>query len=392
MEDPDCFYHYDDEGNLIFREFKQLQETGVRFDRKRMEKERGIRCLATGTGWLYEWSSNGMLKKVIRPDGRPVEFRYDALGRRTAKQYFGTVTRWVWDGNVPIHEWSYKVTDMQPDEEENTASKEPTEDITTWVFEAGTFVPTAKIQDGKQYSIVSDYLGTPIQMYDEQGDKTWDCTLDIYGKVLTFNGRSLNDCPFRFLGQYEDEETGLYYNRFRYYSSESGSFLSQDPIKFEGKNPTLYGYVSDSNSFIDYYGLAIVDTEFIWISENGEMTAAGTNPRDRVNRNTTGINEGLSAPNRHTSTMHAEIEAITTIKTQGASGGTGVLIVKGKNICPYCKGDVKNLARQMDLDSLKIIDADGTEYLFDKKGLNTIKNGGMSYKQAKQNAINANKH
>lgn len=30
------------------------------------------------------------------------------------------------------------------------------------------------IQDGKQYSIVSDYLGTPIQMYDEQGNKTWD--------------------------------------------------------------------------------------------------------------------------------------------------------------------------------------------------------------------------
>ena len=42
LEDPDCFYHYDDEGNLIFREFKRLQETGVRYDRKRMEKERGI--------------------------------------------------------------------------------------------------------------------------------------------------------------------------------------------------------------------------------------------------------------------------------------------------------------------------------------------------------------
>ena len=149
-----------------------------------MEKERGIRCLATGTGWLYEWASNGMLKKVIRPDGRPVEFRYDALGRRTAKQYFGKITRWVWDRNVPIHEWSYKVIDIQSDEEESTPLKEPTEDITTWVFEAGTFVPTAKIQDGKQYSIVSDYLGTPIQMYDEQGNKTWDCTLDIYGKVL----------------------------------------------------------------------------------------------------------------------------------------------------------------------------------------------------------------
>lgn len=254
LEDPDCFYHYDDEGNLIFREFKQLQATGVRFDRKRMEKERGIHFLATGTGWLYEWSSNGMLKKVIRPDGRPVEFRYDALGRRTAKQYFGKITRWVWDGNVPIHEWSYKVTDMQPDEKESAPSKEPTEDITTWVFESGTFVPTAKIQEGKQYSIVSDYLGTPIQMYDEQGKKTWECTLDVYGKATTFEGRSLSDCPFRFQGQYEDEETGLYYNRFRYYDNNIGSFISQDPIRLLG-GKCLYNYVCNINSQIDIYGL-----------------------------------------------------------------------------------------------------------------------------------------
>ena len=258
LEDPDCFYHYDDEGNLVFREFKQLQETGVRFDRKRMEKERGIRCLATGTGWLYEWSSNGMLKKVIRPDGRLVEFRYDALGRRTAKQYFGKVTRWVWDGNVPIHEWSYKITDMQPDEEESTPLKEPTKDITTWVFEAGTFVPTAKIQEGKQYSIVSDYMGTPIQMYDEQGNKIWDCTLDIYGKVFTVNKGTEFDCPFRYTGQYFDSETDLYYNRFRYYSPEIGNYISQDPIGLNGSNPTLYGYVKDVNLWIDIFGFEII--------------------------------------------------------------------------------------------------------------------------------------
>lgn len=255
LEDPDCFYHYDDEGNLIFREFKQLQETGVKFDRKRMEKERGIHFLATGTGWLYEWSSNGMLKKVIRPDGRPVEFRYDALGRRTAKQYFGKVTRWVWDGNVPIHEWGYKVTDRQPNEEENTPSKEPIEDITTWVFEAGTFVPTAKIQEGKQYSIVSDYLGTPIQMYDEKGNKTWDCNLDIYGKVTNFAGSSLNECPFRYAGQYFDSETNLCYNRFRYYSPDEGMYISSDPIGLAGGNPTLYGYVFDPNTQVDPFGL-----------------------------------------------------------------------------------------------------------------------------------------
>ena len=197
-----------------------------------------------------------MLKKVIRPDGRPVDFRYDALGRRTAKRYFGKVTRWVWDGNVPIHEWSYKVSDMQPDKEENTPSKGPVEDITTWVFEAGTFVPAAKIQDDKQYSIVSDYMGTPIQMYDGQGNKTWDCTLDIYGKVLAVDKGTEFDCPFRFQGQYEDIETGLYYNRFRYYDANIGSYISQDPIGLLGGNPTHYSYVSDNNSLTDVLGLS----------------------------------------------------------------------------------------------------------------------------------------
>ncbi|MDR2650841.1 MAG: hypothetical protein LBC68_00800 [Prevotellaceae bacterium] len=50
-------------------------------------------------------------------------------------------------------------------------------------------------------------------MYDEQGQLVWEARLDIYGKVHTFAGRSLSDCPFRYQGQYEDSETGLYYNR-----------------------------------------------------------------------------------------------------------------------------------------------------------------------------------
>lgn len=79
-------------------------------------------------------------------------------------------------------------------------------------------------------------MGTPIQMYDEQGNKTWDCTLNVYGKVTTFTGKALNACPFRFQGQYEDEETDLYYNRFRYYSSKNGVYISQDPIRLNGRN------------------------------------------------------------------------------------------------------------------------------------------------------------
>jgi RHS repeat-associated protein len=61
--------------------------------------------------------------------------------------------------------------------------------------------------------------------------------------------------PFRQLGQYEDVETGLYYNRFRYYNPETGLYLSQDPIRLAGGNPNFYAYVFNANSWVDLFGL-----------------------------------------------------------------------------------------------------------------------------------------
>jgi hypothetical protein len=46
-----------------------------------------------------------MLAKVVRPDGKTVEFGYDALGRRVWKKFGAKTTKWIWDGNVPVHEW-----------------------------------------------------------------------------------------------------------------------------------------------------------------------------------------------------------------------------------------------------------------------------------------------
>jgi RHS repeat-associated protein len=86
-------------------------------------------------------------------------------------------------------------------------------------------------------------------------NQVWEAHLDIYGKVHTFAGRSLKDCPFKYQGQYEDSETGLYYNRFRYYDPTIGSYISQDPIGLAGGNPTIYGYVHDPNNWIDVLGL-----------------------------------------------------------------------------------------------------------------------------------------
>ena len=61
--------------------------------------------------------------------------------------------------------------------------------------------------------------------------------------------------PFRQLGLYENDETRLYYNRFRYYDPRIGNYISQDPIRLGG-GMSLYAYVHDTNSWIDLLGLS----------------------------------------------------------------------------------------------------------------------------------------
>ncbi len=88
---------------------------------------------------------------------------------------------------------------------------------------------------------------------DEGGRKVWQRNLDTRGNPLQ---KTDNFVPFLYQGQYFDDETGLAYNRFRYYSPSEGTFISQDPIGLEGGNPNLYGYVEDTNTWIDPAGLS----------------------------------------------------------------------------------------------------------------------------------------
>jgi len=216
--------------------------------------------IAWQTGdYAYTWQGNGMLRSVIRPDGKTVTFRYDALGRRIEKVFDGRVYRYLWDGDVILHEWDYTEADrpntIVTETGEVTLDRpEPVENLITWVYDSDSYVPTAKLVDDKYYSIVSDYIGRPVQAYDDNGNIVWQADYDIYGNLRNLHG-SRQFIPFRQLGQYEDEETGLYYNRFRYYDPRIGNYISQDPIKLAGGNPTLYGYVEDCNKEVDIQGL-----------------------------------------------------------------------------------------------------------------------------------------
>ena len=133
--------------------------------------------------------------------------------------------------------------------------------------------------------LVSDYLGTPVEAYDEEGKKVWERNLDIYGRVKTEEALGeKNFIPFRFQGQYEDEEIGLYYNRFRYYSPEEGCYTQQDPIGLAGGNPTIYGYVCDPNWWLDPFGLKINFEKFTDEARSRGMSDAVNNKYPNINK------------------------------------------------------------------------------------------------------------
>ncbi|MDY4250610.1 RHS repeat-associated core domain-containing protein, partial [Bacteroides pyogenes] len=121
--------------------------------------------------------------------------------------------------------------------------------------------------------------------------------LDMYGSVRTFAGRSLNDCPFRYQGQYFDEETDLCYNRFRYYSPNEGMYISQDPIGLAG-GLNFYAYVHDSNLWIDALGLTGT-----YIFTDGTTSYIGKGPKSRMN---TSMNQRIGGCSNATASIHVD--------------------------------------------------------------------------------------
>src|SRR5690606_25437050 len=102
-------------------------------------------------------------------------------------------------------------------------------------------------------SVVADHMGNPTEMYDEQGQLSWQSQLDIFGRAQIRVGDG-QDCPWRWPGQYEDGDAELYYNGYRYYDAETGAYTSRDPLGLLG-NPTAYGYPANPWAYVDPLGL-----------------------------------------------------------------------------------------------------------------------------------------
>jgi RHS repeat-associated protein len=233
-------FSYDGAGNLTHRKSdkKGNQNFGYKKGDKLSEKD-NVKFYYDAVGNLvekydktgitvFEYDGDNQLKSVAK-EGRKTQFKYDAFGRRIAKSTGLNVVQFSWDGDVLL-----------------------SENDTEYLHEG--FVPLARIKDSQIETYLTDYLGTPKELTNSSGKIVWQGDYDEYGRVEATVNQSQQS--IRFQGQFEDDETGLFYNRFRYYDADSGRYINQDPIGLNG-DYNIYGYCKDPVNWIDPFGLVV---------------------------------------------------------------------------------------------------------------------------------------
>jgi RHS repeat-associated protein len=152
-------------------------------------------------------------------------FSYDALGRRIEKTVNGVNTQYVYDRMDIIQEIQGGTT-------------------TNYIRTPNIDEPLARIKaDGTIRHYKTDALGSVIALTDDNGVVKTTYTYDPFGNTTISDEAS--DNPFQYTGR-ENDNTGLYYYRARYYSPELQRFISEDPVRFEGGSINLYSYVGNN--------------------------------------------------------------------------------------------------------------------------------------------------
>jgi RHS repeat-associated protein len=213
--------------------------------------------------WRYTWDAAGRLERVDLPDGRRAAYAYDPFGRRVEAMLYqaralggeariAERTRFVWDGDTLVHAIRSRAG----------LEGDPIVEERTFCFHDESFVPWAQCDvtpdgfGGRRHAwsfFVNDPIGTPQELVASDGRLVAELDRRAWGRTQAVEG-ARTGTPLRFQGQYEDEETGLFYNRFRYYDPDAGLFISPDPSGLDG-GLRPFGYVPNPIGWIDPLGL-----------------------------------------------------------------------------------------------------------------------------------------
>ena len=203
---------------------------------ERAKRQRELDCGFT----LFGWDGDTLAWESAPPrdegdTGRTVHYLYEPGS-------FVPVAQALRRGPVRLHkqpDWSQRSYDFDQDPLWHTHMQPQAFDAIAWYQ--------------------CDHLGTPMELTDHKGEVAWAGQYKAWWEVHEERSGWARKVglsnPLRFQGQYHDRETGLHYNRYRYYDPGIGRFVSKDPISYSG-GLNLYQYALNPTDGVDPLGLA----------------------------------------------------------------------------------------------------------------------------------------
>ncbi|HFI4653600.1 TPA: RHS repeat domain-containing protein, partial [Escherichia coli] len=216
----------------------------------------------------FRWDSRDQLTGYCSAQGELWEYRHDASGRRTEKRCDRKKIRftYLWDGDsiAEIREYRddklYSVRHLVFNGFELISQQ--------FSRERQAHPSVAPLWVTRTNHAVSDLTGRPLMLFNSEGKTVWrPGQTSLWGLALSLPADTGYPDPrgeldpeaapgLLYAGQWQDTESGLCYNRFRYYEPETGMYLVSDPLGLQGGEQT-YRYVPNPLGYVDPLGLAV---------------------------------------------------------------------------------------------------------------------------------------
>jgi len=186
----------------------------------------------------YSYGTQGELRHVVTPT-QSIEYLHNATNQRVAKKINGEI--------VEKYLWLNRTTLL--------ATYDKDDKLITRYSYAGNRVPYKMTHHNQSYYLLYNHLGSLRAVIDSNGTIVKEVTYDSFGKILSDSNPNLH-VNLGFAGGLYDPDTQLTRFGYRDYDAQTGKWTAKDPIRFNGGDVNLYGYVlGDPVNFVDPEGL-----------------------------------------------------------------------------------------------------------------------------------------